>query len=116
MRNYTLLDQICLGVDQAFRAIAGNAKTSDRTYPAQKEPIPQLTSAQQKQTAGLMRVNHAGEVCAQALYHGQGLVSRNRLVKEKMQHAALEEGDHLAWCQTRLIELGSHSSYLNPFW
>ena len=115
MRNYTLLDQICLGIDQAVRAIAGTAKTSDRTYPAQNE-VSQLTPTQRKHAAGLMRVNHAGEVCAQALYHGQGLVSHSRLVKEKMQQAALEEGDHLAWCQTRLIELGSHTSYLNPFW
>lgn len=115
MRNYTLLDQICLGVDQALRAVAGNAKTSDRAYPAQDD-VSQLSSEQRKHASGLMRVNHAGEVCAQALYHGQGLVSRNRMVKEKMQQAALEEGDHLAWCQTRLIELGSHTSYLNPFW
>ncbi len=68
------------------------------------------------EAARLMRVNHAGEVCAQALYHGQGLVSRHRNVKEKMQQAMIEEGDHLAWCETRLQELGSHTSYLNPGW
>ncbi len=70
----------------------------------------------QRQSARLMRINHAGEVCAQALYHGQGIASRNTVIKEKMQQAALEEGDHLAWCHERLIELGSHTSYLNPLW
>src|SRR4029078_1478386 len=74
------------------------------------------TDAQRKQSAALMRVNHAGEVCAQALYHGQGVVSRTSQVQEKMQLAALEEGDHLHWCRQRLEELGSHTSYLNPLW
>ncbi len=116
MRNYTLLDQICLGVDQVLRAVAGQAQTSGRAYPAERETMSELSPTQQKHAAGLMRVNHAGEVCAQALYHGQSLVSRQPKVKEKMQQAALEEGDHLTWCQTRLFELGSHTSYLNPFW
>lgn len=115
-RHYTLLDKLCLGVDQAVRAISANAKTSERIYPGKDEQESNLTPDERKQAAALMRINHAGEVCAQALYHGQGLVSRRHDVKEKMQQAALEEGDHLAWCQMRLTELGSHTSYLNPLW
>lgn len=115
-RHYTLLDKICLGLDQAVRAISHTAKTSERVYPGKNEPESDLTQEQRKHVAALMRINHAGEVCAQALYHGQGLVSRRPDVKEKMRQAAMEEGDHLAWCQMRLAELGSHTSYLNPFW
>lgn len=115
-RRYSLLDKICLGVDQAVRAISATSKTTGRVYPGKSELESDLTPEQRKHTAALMRINHAGEVCAQALYHGQGLVSRRLDVKEKMQHAAIEEGDHLAWCQTRLAELGSHTSYLNPCW
>ncbi|OGT61516.1 MAG: hypothetical protein A3E85_05395 [Gammaproteobacteria bacterium RIFCSPHIGHO2_12_FULL_45_12] len=63
-----------------------------------------------------MRINHTGEICAQALYHGQGVVSKTGEVQLKMQQAAIEEGDHLAWCRKRLDELGSHTSYLNPLW
>ena len=115
-RHYTLLDKMCLGIDQAVRAVLANAKTSDRVYPAKTEIESDLTLLQRKHVAALMRINHAGEVCAQALYHGQGLVSQRSEVKMKMQQAAMEEGDHLTWCHTRLTELGSHTSYLNPFW
>ena len=115
-RRLTFLDQLCLGVDQALRAVSGQAKTTGRSYPACLEKEADLTLDERKHIAGLMRVNHAGEVSAQGLYHGQGLVSRRESVKEKMQQAAIEEGDHLAWCQARLTELGSHTSYLNPFW
>src|SRR3990167_3659898 len=99
-----------------MRSLLGEARTTARFYPAHDMAEPILTDEQKKQSAALMRVNHAGEICAQALYHGQGLVSHSPRVREKMQHAALEEGDHLAWCQQRLDELHSHPSYLNPFW
>lgn len=115
-RNFTLIDHLCLGIDQALRAINDTTQTTDREYPAQNEKEPALTSKERKHVAGLMRVNHAGEVSAQALYHGQGLASRSKEVRNKMSQSALEEGDHLAWCRIRLNELGSHTSYLNPFW
>src|SRR3990167_10506002 len=99
-----------------MRSLLGEARTTARFYPAHDMAEPILTDEQKKQSAALMRVNHAGEICAQALYHGQGLVSHSPRVREKMQHAALEEGDHLAWCQQRLDELHSHPSYLNPLW
>jgi ubiquinone biosynthesis monooxygenase Coq7 len=115
-RHYSKVDEFCLSIDQALRAVFGNATTTDRKYPADNLPESDLTPDQKKHSAALMRINHAGEVCAQALYHGQGLVSRHQEVREKMQQAAIEEGDHLAWCSRRLTELGSHTSYLNPFW
>lgn len=115
-RRYTKLDQLCLGLDQALKSVFGAPATTERKYPAQATKETELTDQQRKHSAGLMRINHAGEVCAQALYHGQGLVSRRDDVREKMEQAAIEEGDHLAWCSKRLTELGSHTSYLNPLW
>lgn len=115
-RHYSLLDKLCLGIDQAVRALADTTKTTGQVYPAKKVPEHSLTDAERKQSAALMRINHAGEICAQALYHGQGMVSRSNGVQAKMQQAALEEGDHLAWCKQRLDELGSHVSYANPLW
>ena len=115
-RHYTVADKLCLSLDAALRALHGKVKTTQATYPAQNCEHDQLTPEQQKHAAGLMRVNHAGEICAQALYHGQGVISRSPEVQEKMRQAAIEEGDHLDWCQLRIDELGSHTSYLNPLW
>lgn len=115
-RHYTFLDTVCLGIDQALRAVLANAKTTERPYPAEHEEETNLTSEQRKHAAALMRINHAGEVCAQGLYQAQALVSRRYELKKELQRAAIEEGDHLAWCSTRLTELGSHASYLNPVW
>jgi ubiquinone biosynthesis monooxygenase Coq7 len=115
-RQYSKFDQICLSLDQALRAMTGTVKTTDRVYPGLGDSEPSLTMEQRKQAAGLMRVNHAGEVAAQALYHGQGLVSKNPVIQQQMHQSAMEEGDHLAWCSQRLTELGSHPSYLNPVW
>lgn len=115
-RHYSFLDKLCLGVDQAVRALMGNVKTSGIDYPGKNIEDSELNDKQRKHAAALMRINHAGEICAQALYHGQGVVSRSLEVQEKMHLAAIEEGDHLTWCQQRLNELGSHSSYLNPVW
>ncbi len=115
-RQYTIIDQLCLGFDPLLRAIAGSPKTTGRAYPGGSEKGAVLTPAESKHAAGLMRVNHAGEICAQALYHGQALGSRGSATGEKLRQAAIEEGDHLAWCSQRLMELGSHTSYLNPLW
>jgi len=115
-RHYTLLDKLCLGIDQAVRALTGNVKTTGHVYPGHHTDEQMLSDDERKQSAALMRINHAGEICAQALYHGQAIVSRTSEMQEKMQQAAIEEGDHLAWCQRRLDELGSHTSYLNPLW
>ena len=92
--------------------------------PQGTRPIPQPTSANHielddaeiKQSIALMRVNHTGEVCAQALYQGQAITARSKTVKEKMQEAAVEEIDHLQWCESRLEQLGGRTSLLNPVW
>lgn len=115
-RHYTLLDKICINIDQAVRALSNNHRTSGKPYPAKGMEKPVLEEKERKHAASLMRINHAGEICAQALYHGQGIVSKNAVQQSKMQEAAIEEGDHLAWCKQRLDELGSHTSYLNPLW
>lgn len=115
-RNYTILDQFCLNVDQAIRTLCGQPKSTGRPYPAKQNESGSLTREQKKQAAALMRVNHTGEVCAQALYHAQALVSSDPKIKEKMRQAVIEEGDHLNWCKTRLLELESHVSYFNFFW
>jgi ubiquinone biosynthesis monooxygenase Coq7 len=115
-RQYSIFDKICLSLDQAVRALTDTAKTSGQPYPAKNTENGEMDEAKQKHAAALMRINHTGEICAQGLYHGQALVSRGERMQEKMQQAAIEEGDHLAWCKQRLDELGSHTSYLNPLW
>ncbi|EKD54177.1 MAG: hypothetical protein ACD_60C00119G0023 [uncultured bacterium] len=115
-RHYTVWDGICLQIDEALRAFLGEPKTTERIYPAKDKQEADLTQKERQHAAALMRVNHAGEVCAQALYHGQALGSHSAHIKETMKRAAMEEGDHLAWCKIRLNELQSHASYLNPFW
>lgn len=115
-RQYTTLDRFCLGLDQVVRALHNTAKTTGKINPAKDIHEHALTESERKQSAALMRINHAGEICAQALYHGQSIVSRTPAIQAKMQQAALEEGDHLSWCHQRLEELGSHASYLNPAW
>jgi ubiquinone biosynthesis monooxygenase Coq7 len=115
-RSYTFLDRLCLGVDQAVRALADTSHAVGRSYPAKSLEKHSLSDAERKQSAALMRINHSGEICAQALYHGQAVVSKSHLVQQSMHQAALEEGDHLIWCKKRLDELGSHTSYLNPLW
>lgn len=81
-----------------------------------EDPDKRLSANEKQLSARLMRINHAGEVCAQALYRGQALTARESAVSLAMTQAAAEEADHLAWCETRVHELGSHTSYLNPVW
>lgn len=115
MKTLSLADQACLNVDRFLKTVFGRS-TAHRPYPAQGLPAVDLDDSAAKHAAGLMRVNHAGEVCAQALYQGQALTARLDQVSEKMQQAAEEEVDHLAWCEARLAELNSQPSYLNLFW
>ena len=115
-RDLTPLDHACLQADKFLRAVFGHAKSSGRPYPARHAVEGQLSPQQKKSSAALMRVNHAGEVSAQALYQAQSLTCRSPQLKESMIKAAQEEGDHLAWCKLRLDELGGHVSYLNFFW
>lgn len=113
-RPYSLLDNILIQADQALKTVAGKSSHSVRPSPSQKVADEAIEETQAKHVAGLMRINHTGEVCAQALYQGQALTARLPDVREEMQHAADEEEDHLAWCQLRINELNSHTSILNP--
>ena len=112
----TPVDRFILEFDTALRSVVGGANAQRPTPGSESGANLALDSEQRKHAAGLMRINHVGEVCAQALYQSQKLVARNSEIKEMLDHSAQEELDHLAWCETRLKELGSHTSYLNPFW
>jgi ubiquinone biosynthesis monooxygenase Coq7 len=116
MRKYTPLDQLVINADTALRTLLGDPIVTDRPYPAADIDDAEFSEQEKKHITGLMRVNHSGEVSAQALYQGQSLTSKNAEVKEKLRQAALEENDHLDWTQSRLTELGSHTSLLNPLW
>lgn len=105
-----------MNIDTALRTIAGKPIVTQRSYPADKVEDCELNSEDRQHIAGLMRVNHSGEVSAQALYQGQAITARNNEVREKLEQAALEENDHLAWTETRLHELGDRTSFLNPVW
>jgi len=115
-RAYSLTDKFCIQIDVALRTLFGKPETTARENPAKYIKERELTQEQNRHSQGYMRVNHCGEVCAQALYQGQALTARNPSTQQQMQQAALEENDHLAWCESRLIELNSHTSYLNPLW
>lgn len=115
-RHYTVFDKLCLTLDNAVRALTNHPVTTGQKNPAERVEEEQLSDSQRKHSAGLMRINHAGEICAQGLYHGQALVSRSQVMRAQMQNAAIEEGDHLTWCKERIDELHSHTSYLNPLW
>lgn len=114
-RNYTIIDRALNEFDNFQRSVFGKACTT-RSYPAQHTPENTLNFTEKKQSAALMRINHTGEVCAQALYRGQALLARNPKIKQILEQSGHEETDHLAWCQQRLEELSSHRSYLNVFW
>ncbi|NWK73725.1 2-polyprenyl-3-methyl-6-methoxy-1,4-benzoquinone monooxygenase [Acinetobacter cumulans] len=115
MRQYTGLDKFIHSFDQALRSLVPGSTSAQRENPANGTNT-QLAVSEARHVAGLMRVNHSGEVCAQALYHGQALTAKLPNVRREMQQAAIEEQDHLAWCEDRLKELDSHTSLLNPVW
>ena len=116
MRQLTVIDKFIMRADRALRTLAASEQHAQRPSPATDISESELTIDEKRHAAGLMRVNHAGEVCAQALYQGQALTAKLPDVRAEMEHAAEEEVDHLVWCQQRLDALGSHPSYLNPVW
>ena len=115
-KNHSFLDHCLLQFDQALRTCVPGSSLATRPSPADPVAEEELSAAEKKHIIGLMRINHTGEVCAQALYAGQAASARLDEVKASMDHAAQEEADHLAWCDERLKELDSHPSLLNPFW
>ena len=108
------LDQFIIALDGGLRTVFASPHAA-RTYPASTADAP-MSEVERAQAAALMRVNHVGEVCAQALYSGQSLTTKNEAVRAELRRAAAEETDHLAWCEQRLNELGGRKSLLNPLW
>lgn len=115
-RTYNTLDHWIINLDQAVRTLAGKPLVTGRKNPADERDEVTLSDAERTESARLMRVNHAGEVAAQALYQGQALTARLDKTRDAMERAAREENDHLDWCEQRVQQLGGHTSYLNPLW
>jgi len=110
------VDRFIHGLDQALHTTLGPAPEPSRPNPAAAQAENELTAAERELAGRLMRVNHAGEISAQALYQGQALTARLPTVRDKMELAATEENDHLAWTAERIRELGTHTSVLAPLW
>lgn len=115
-RHYSPVDQLVLGLDQALETLFGKPKVTERLNPAESVVDAEMSDTERDHTARLMRINHTGEVCAQALYQGQAATARDPSVRQSMERSAQEENDHLAWCETRINELGGRLSILNPLW
>ena len=109
------VDSLIIEADKVLRTLFASQR-SVRPHPDAGVPDAALSEAERKHVAGLMRVNHSGEVCAQALYQGQALTSRDPAIRDALREAAHEEVEHLAWTEQRLRELGSHTSWMNPLW
>jgi len=115
VRTLSPLDRLLTSCERALEAIAGTPQAQRRS-PAAGIAEAALDDGERRHAAGLMRINHTGEVCAQALYFGQAALARNPDNREHLLHAAVEETDHLAWCAQRLQQLESRPSLLNPLW
>ena len=115
MRHYSLLDRIITRIDTGFNTVF-SIQSASRPNPANDQPYQELSPKELRCSQGFMRVNHSGEVCAQALYRGQLVFAQNEFVHKMLIDAAIEETDHLAWTHQRLQELKTHRSYLNIFW
>ncbi|HCG37647.1 2-polyprenyl-3-methyl-6-methoxy-1,4-benzoquinone monooxygenase [Stutzerimonas kunmingensis] len=113
-RHYSPADRLLMQADSALRTLLPFSGQPARPSPAVLKNEVELSESETRHVAGLMRINHTGEVCAQALYQGQALTARLPQVRRAMEQAADEEIDHLAWCEQRIRQLGSHTSVLNP--
>lgn len=109
------IEKFIIGFDGALRTLLAPAQTI-RTIPGNNFSETKLTQAEKNKSSALMRINHTGEVCAQALYQGQALTAQDAKVQQSLNHAACEETEHLAWTEQRIAELGGRKSLLNPLW
>ncbi len=116
VRNFTLLDSLIVEADKAIKTLFGRPETTARPVPGSELSEQALSLQEQQYSTRLMRVNHSGEVSAQALYQGQALTAKLPRVRQAMEQAAIEENDHLVWCEQRIKELDGHTSFLNPLW
>jgi ubiquinone biosynthesis monooxygenase Coq7 len=115
-RAYSPFDKLIMQFDQAVQTVFGRPQVTERPDPASGLEESELTEAERDHTARLMRINHTGEVCAQALYQGQAVTAKDPAVRQNMERSAQEENDHLDWCERRIHELGGRTSLLNPLW
>jgi 3-demethoxyubiquinol 3-hydroxylase len=115
MFNSSHQDKCIMHFDRALKTLCGGL-TATRDNPGDNINQPKLTQEEQQLSAALMRVNHVGEICAQALYQAQAIATNDQVLAAQLQDAANEEVDHLAWTQERITQLGSHTSYLGPLW
>lgn len=116
MRQYTALDFVLAQIDQSLRTVHATPPKPTRPAPDKALADADMNDKERDHAAGLMRINHTGEIAAQGLYHGQAATAKLQNTREKMEQAALEEGDHLYWCEKRLEELGHTKSLFGPFW
>ncbi len=116
MRQFSYFDRLCNVADSALKTTFGVYDSQTRANPAEDIEEVGLSDEEKSHAASLMRINHTGEVCAQALYQGQALTAKLPNIRQEMEQAAKEEVDHLAWCSERINELDSRESILNPIW
>ena len=114
--NLTFPDRLIAEFDRGLKTLTKQSRQAQRNNPANQHPNDNLSEQDRLQSGRLMRVNHAGEIAAQGLYHGQALTAQSNEVLEQMHHSAKEEEDHLAWCEQRLNELQTPRSLIGPFW
>ena len=110
-----MIDQLIIGFDRALRTVFASAHTV-RPVPGESRPEAEMSEEERRHAAALMRVNHCGEICAQALYQGQAMMCRDPGVRKVLEQAGKEETEHLAWTERRIAELGGHKSVFNPVW
>ena len=117
MRKLTIIDKLINEVDQALRTVHTLAPTTERPNPSSGIKVDnELSEDERKKSASLMRINHAGEVSAQGLYRGQAMTAKREDIRVQMERSAMEENDHLNWCETRLDVLDAQKSYFGPLW
>lgn len=109
------IDTLIINFDKGLRTLFAKAQTA-RPLPGEDLPEQELTATEKRLAGALMRINHSGEICAQALYQGQALTARDPQTQKALEQAANEETEHLAWCESRIQALGTHKSFLNPLW
>ncbi len=109
------IDHVIINFDKGLRTLFAKAQTA-RPLPGADLPEQDLTETEKRLAGALMRINHSGEICAQALYQGQALTAQDPLTQKALEQAAAEETEHLAWCESRIQALGTHKSFLNPLW
>ena len=115
-KPFSLRDRIVIQCDDGLRTLFAPATHAERESPAENIADVDLVDSERELSARLMRINHSGEVCAQALYRGQAITAQSPDVQNKLAQSAAEENDHLAWTEAHIAKLGSHTSYLNPIW